>query len=44
MKNTIAVTVILTALLLAVSWKVYAYKECKRIGHKTLYCILSSGK
>lgn len=31
------IAVILTALLIA--WSVYAFKDCKKVGHSTLYCI-----
>lgn len=28
----------------AIWWQVYAFKECKKVGHSTFYCIMRSGK
>ena len=25
-------------------WPIYKYKDCKRVGHSTLYCVLDFGK
>lgn len=26
------------------AWQVYRYKDCRRVGHTTMYCILTIGK
>jgi len=29
---------------LSIWWQVYAYQDCKAVGHSTLYCVLRIGK
>ena len=40
-RTEIWISVIVGALLLCVIvwWQVYAFKDCKRVGHTTTYCI-----
>ena len=28
----------------AIGWNIYAFKDCKKVGHSTLYCIGRIGK
>lgn len=35
-------TLLIGAIILA--WPIYKYKDCKKVGHSTFYCILDFGK
>jgi len=37
--------IILVALVLwaIIGWEVYKYKECKKVGHSTFYCVMTFG-
>jgi len=26
-----------------ITWNVYKFKECKKVGHATMYCVLTTG-
>ena len=46
MKDTTTITVIMFLILaigLLVSWKTFSYKECKKVGHGTFYCVMMVG-
>lgn len=38
------VLVFLVVFGLAGWWQVYRYQDCKKVGHSTLYCVMSIGK
>lgn len=41
-----AFSVLLIFLLtgLSIWWSIYKYKDCRRVGHTTTYCVLDMGK
>lgn len=36
--------ILLTLIGSCVAWKVYEYKDCKKVGHSTFYCFMKMGK
>lgn len=41
----LALTALLIALIgLAVGWQLYAWQECRRVGHSSLYCMMRIGR
>ena len=28
----------------AIAWEVYKYRDCKKVGHTTVYCLFTGGK
>lgn len=37
----VLILTILLIIILPISCKVYKYKECKKVGHATFYCIIN---
>jgi hypothetical protein len=37
------VLVVLAALAIGIAWQVYAFRDCKKVGHSTLYCLVRGG-
>lgn len=44
MKYIVAVILFVALIGLSLSWSVYKYKECKKVGHATFYCLMTLGK
>lgn len=44
MKDLGMITLFLALVGLLVWWNVYAFADCKRVGHSTIYCIGRIGK
>ena len=48
MKDTITYFIIILILIgvlsIPIAWNIYAFKDCKKVGHSTLYCIGRIGK
>ena len=44
MKYLLIVIAVICLICLSVWWNIYAYQDCKKVGHSTLYCIGRIGK
>lgn len=42
--NIFFIAFVVGLLALAVWWQRYQYKDCKNVGHSTLYCVMKIGK
>ncbi len=41
---SILIILIVTILAISIWWQVYRFQDCKRVGHSTVYCILTIGQ
>lgn len=35
--------ILISLIIAAIVWEVYKYKDCKKVGHSTIYCIFAKG-
>ena len=40
----LSIAFIVLMLVFSVWWQVYAFMDCKNVGHSTLYCVMRIGK
>lgn len=44
MKYLFGILIVLILLGLSLWWQIYAFNDCKKVGHSTLYCLGRIGK
>jgi hypothetical protein len=43
MKTILAIVAVIAFFALAFLWERFKYHECKKVGHGTFYCVMTSG-
>lgn len=43
-KLTVAILFVVLVLAFSAWWQVYAFMDCKAVGHSILYCVMRIGK
>lgn len=44
MKYLAMILFVIMLFAIVIAWQVYAFKDCKRVGHSTMYCIGRIGR